>query len=350
MIFVLLVFMIVIAAELYYAKKHGLRVYSFASTASHFTMGIGQQALNLLSLPALIGAYVALHENFRLLDLQPSDWRAWVGALLLADFSFYWAHRICHRSNFFVGAHVVHHQAEDFNHGSAIRQSWTSRPVMFLFYTPLAILGFPVQMLLGVLGANFLIQFFSHNGVIRRKLGMLEYVLVTPRTHFVHHGTNGPYLDKNFGGVFIFWDRLFGTFQDLDEKQPIQIGPLEGPNHYDPIYANLNYYQRIAFVAGHRRGFLAKLAIWFQSPERLEVELDRLGYVEEMPRPPLVGRSREAKLAILGILGMTTLALLFLVGRETELDSSTKIAIAALVIFGAYLSGRLLNSSVKAYS
>lgn len=347
MLFLIPAFLIAIVWEVSYARKHGLRVYDFAATVSHFGLGAGQTALNVSTAIALMGAYSFLYRSFHFFEFDENSLALAASLVLVADLCYYFAHRASHRVNFFVAAHVVHHQAEDFNHASALRQSWTSRPCMFLFYAPLAIIGVPLKPLLAALLVNLFVQFFSHNGVVRRKLGFLEYVLVTPRSHRVHHGTNAPYIDKNLSGIFIFWDRLFGTHAELDESIPVRIGPTDGTNPFDPVNANLNYYHRILFVAKRRTGWMKKISIWFETPEALEADLIRFGYAEPKPRPVLAIHSPEAKRMILVCLSATIAILVFLMIRKDALDAAETTGLIFAVLVGAWVTGRLvLNPSL----
>ena len=134
MIYLISAFLIAIACEVFYAKKHGLEVYDFSATVSHLNLGAGQTAINALTAAVVIGAYSLIYRTYHFFEFDENSLALTASLVVVADFCLYVAHRTSHRVNFFVAAHVVHHQAEDFNHGSALRQSWTSRPVMFIFY------------------------------------------------------------------------------------------------------------------------------------------------------------------------------------------------------------------------
>ncbi len=342
MVYAIPFFILLIAAEVLYGRAKGLRVYGFHETVSHFTTGAGQQVFNLLWFAGLAVIYSAVQSRFAIFEVDVKSVAAWAALLLATDFCWYVSHRASHRVNLMVATHAVHHQASDFNHGSALRQSWTSRPALFVFYVPFAILGVPPAMLIGSQVVSGAIQFLSHNGVIRRKLGFLEYVLVTPRTHRVHHGLNAPYLDKNFGGMFIVWDRLFGTFVDQDEKNEVQLGTLDDLNHFDPIECNLNYLRRLWFVSRSRPGILPKISIWFQSPERLAEELVAYGYVERAPRQPVRELGPRGKSAVYGLVVATTASVVLLMKNAAVLDVAGKLGLGALVLLGVWAIGQLL--------
>ena len=172
------------------------------------------------------------------MTLDPT-WLTFAALFVLWDPCYYWSHRMAHEISLFWGGHVVHHQSEDFNLSTALRQSSTAFIWSMPFYLPLAVLGFsPVQFLF-VGGINLLYQFWIHTEHIGR-LGPLERVMNTPSHHRVHHGRDPKYIDRNYAGVFIVWDRLFGTFQEEEERPHYGITrPLES---WNPVYANVAHY------------------------------------------------------------------------------------------------------------
>lgn len=343
------IFGLCIGAEIFAARRRGLRVYDVRETIGHLAMGLGQQASNLLLLGVLTGIYVWLYENASFHQVNTRSPLNWVILVLLSDLAFYVVHRLSHRVNLLVATHDIHHQAHDFNHASALRQSWTSRVFMFFFYAPLAILGFPVQMLMASQGVNFLVQFLVHNGLIRRRLGILEYVFVTPRSHRVHHGTNHDYLDKNFGGMFIIWDRLFGTYRDLDDAVEPRIGFPGGANRYSPIVANFNYFQRLFYVARRREGWMNRIAIFFDTPEALEAELARLSYDEKYPLPGPAS-FRPAILISAGVLFLAgTAALTHLLRYQAELSGAAKFVWIAGILLAIRAIGWLLENPDRSW-
>lgn len=347
MIYLLIFFIFAIVFEMVYSKRKQLRVYDLRETLSHLTAGVGQQAINFLLLSGLAFIYVSIYESTAILEFDRSSAGMWIGTFLLLDLLWYGTHRLSHRMNLFIAAHAVHHQADDFNLASALRQSWTSRLIIFVFYLPLAVLGMPIDVLLLGVGINTFLQFFSHFGATTRHLGWIEYLLVTPRSHRVHHGTNGDYIDKNFGGVLIIWDRLFGTYRDLDENVPIQIGPEKYPDRYDPIRSNFDYYRRIFFISRRRKGW-GRIGIWFASPEILEAELSAQGYREThgwsaSERPPL---SRSSALIAAALLLLSFSVLVTLMKLAPFLSLSEKIGFCAAIIGLLCVAGRMLSKDL----
>jgi alkylglycerol monooxygenase len=337
----LAIFLALIGLELYFGKRLGLKVYRFSDTASHLTIGLGQQITNFALMGFLAAAYAAIQSRIGILHFDETAKLQWVTVLLIADFTYYFAHRLGHRVNLFIIPHSVHHQAKDYNYASALRLPWANRVIMFVFYVPLAILGIPPKMMLSAFIANLLVGTFAHNGVIRRKLGVLEYFLVTPRSHFVHHGTNGKYLDKNFGGVFGIWDRLFGTYQDLDEKVPVLLPGAESPDLLDPLEANLDYVRKVAFGMRHRLGWVAKVGVLFETPERLDSDLVRHGYVRHVGSAKFARPGDRVRIAVL-FLASTGLSLTLL-SHGASFSLPVKIGMAALVFAGSAIIGQLLG-------
>lgn len=155
---------------------------------------------------------------------------SWALLFLLDDFCYYWFHRCSHEIRFFWNFHVVHHSSARYNLSVAVRQSWFSGAAHWIFYAPLALLGFAPWMMVTIHGLNLIYQFWIHTNRVRR-LGFLESFLNTPSHHRVHHGVNDEYLDKNYAGVLIIWDKLFGTF--IPEQATPRYGiikPLESRN------------------------------------------------------------------------------------------------------------------------
>lgn len=228
-------FFLGILLELWVARRRGVRAYRFGDAIASLSCGIGQQVTALVVAPVHAAAYLAAFHATPL-PTWPETWGAWVVALLLYDHQYYWWHRTTHRSNLFWTTHVVHHQSEDYNLSTALRQAWFSVVSGVPFYLPLALLGVSPTMYVSVALVDLLYQFWIHTELIDR-LGPLEWVLNTPSHHRVHHAVNPRYIDKNYAGILIVWDRLYGTFEPETERPT--YGVVEPLRSYDPIGANL---------------------------------------------------------------------------------------------------------------
>ncbi len=255
------VFLGAIVLEWWLTRRRGL--YHPATALADVGTGGVFQGLELLFHAALIPAYVWLYSHARVVDWPPGAWQPWVIGLVGVDLLFYWWHRASHVVHVLWAVHGVHHQSEDFNLAVALRQPAFEPLTWFLFYAPLALLGVSLEVYLVSYGFNRFFQFWVHTEVVRT-LGPLEWVFNTPSHHRVHHAVQGPYLDKNYGGVLIVWDRIFGTF--TPEREPPLYGttlPLRSTN---PVWANLRILDDIRWRASQGHGLGDTLRAWLGHP------------------------------------------------------------------------------------
>lgn len=214
------------------------KIYRLNDAVTNISCGITQQVSNAFIKVALVAVYEVTYSNLALLKIEPSLW-SYALLFVLADLCYYWAHRKSHEISLFWGGHVVHHQSEDYNLSVALRQGsfqviWTTA-----FYLPLAVIGFDTLSFVFVSALVTIYQFWIHTEKIGR-LGPLEWIFNTPSHHRVHHGRDPKYIDKNHAGVFIVWDRMFGTFQQEEEKPTYGVTvPLES---WNPLWVNVQHY------------------------------------------------------------------------------------------------------------
>ena len=195
-------------------------------------------------------------------DASPRGVVLWISAALAWDFCYYWFHRCSHEISMLWAAHAVHHQSEDYNLSTALRQTSTGFLFGWIFYLPLFVIGFPLEILITVYAVNLIYQFWVHTQVVRR-MGILDYLLVTPSNHRVHHAQNARYIDKNYGGILILWDRFFGTFEDELENEPVVFGVRKPLANWNPFWANLQVYDYLLFDARKTTRWKDKLGVWF---------------------------------------------------------------------------------------
>ena len=221
-----------------------------------------------------IGAYALTYDNWRLLTATELSPLLFYAALpvyfLLLDFCYYLSHRVTHRVNFLWAMHIVHHHSERLNLSVAFRRSAISPLFTFVFELPLALLGLPLMWFVLLSATNIFYQFLIHTELIG-KLGFLETFMNTPSHHRVHHGRDGKYLDKNFGSVFIIWDKLCGTFQP--EAESPDYGVTTPPPNFSPVTANLHFYRTLWQASKKCPRLLDKLALWLLPPERVQTSL-----------------------------------------------------------------------------
>src|ERR1700733_5274013 len=224
-------------------RNPGLR-YRFADSITNLSCGIGQQVLEPFLRTLGLATYILLYAKLRVFTVPASSIVGWVALLLGVDFFYYVFHRASHRVNVFWAAHVVHHQSEEFNLSVALRQSWIEIVVSWVFYLPLAIVGFSPAAFVAMSTLNTLYQFWIHTRLVKRLPAPFDWVLNTASHHRVHHGVNPKYIDTNYAGIFILWDRLFGTFQ-VEEEEPV-YGTVKPLASFNPLWANAHYWVEMA--------------------------------------------------------------------------------------------------------
>jgi sterol desaturase/sphingolipid hydroxylase (fatty acid hydroxylase superfamily) len=219
-------------------------------------------------LPLLAWGFVL--ENLAIIDMplawfdaSPRGIALWIVAAIAWDFFYYWFHRFSHEISILWAAHAVHHQSEEYNLSTALRQTSTSFLFGWIFYLPLFVAGFPVEVLVTVNAVNLIYQFWVHTRLIGR-LGPLEKVLMTPSHHRVHHAQNERYIDRNYGGMLIVWDRLFGTFEPESDDDPVIFGVRKPLASWNPFWANFQVYDYLLFDARHTKRWRDKIGIWFR--------------------------------------------------------------------------------------
>jgi sterol desaturase/sphingolipid hydroxylase (fatty acid hydroxylase superfamily) len=227
------VFIALLVLEQQLAKRRlpkGAKGYGRRDTWASLAMGVGNVVIAGLTKGAAVAFFFAVYE-WRVFE-PGSGAAAWVLLFFCEDFCYYWFHRLHHEVRLLWAAHVNHHSSRYFNLSTALRQSWTTPITGPLFWAPLALLGFHPFMILTAQALSLIYQFWIHTEFIGR-LGPLEWVLNTPSHHRVHHGANVEYLDRNYGGILIVWDRLFGSFEP--ERAPVDYGLTKNIQTFDPV-------------------------------------------------------------------------------------------------------------------
>jgi alkylglycerol monooxygenase len=255
------VFFLLILIELWVNFKANAKVYRFNDAITSLSLGVISQTQKLVvfTFAALVYAW---SEDYLALGGLPIDsiW-TWIFAFIFYDFLYYWYHRFSHQVNFLWAAHVVHHQSEEYNLTTALRQT-SSSVGAWIFYIPSFLIGIPAEVFFVSGALNLVYQFWVHTQLIGT-LGWFEKYFVTPSHHRVHHGQNQIYIDKNHGGVFIIWDRLFGTFQqELDEEKVI-YGVRRAVQSFNPFWANIHTWWSLASDAWRTSRWIDKIRIWF---------------------------------------------------------------------------------------
>ncbi len=224
-------FIITIVLEVILTVKLKHKEYQYKDAASSISMGlIGNVFLGLLSKTMVFAVFMFLYNTFHFIEI-PIVWWSWVLLLFVDDFTYYWFHRISHESRLFWASHVVHHSSEKYNLSTALRQTWTGSFYSFIFWIPLVFIGFHPVMLFMQMSISLIYQYWIHTELIDKMPKWFETIFNTPSHHRVHHATNPQYLDRNHAGIFIIWDKLFGTFEP-EKEQPV-YGLVTNINTYN---------------------------------------------------------------------------------------------------------------------
>ena len=255
-------FFVLIAVELLADRWRAMHTYRLADTISSLSAGVLSTTTGLLTKGVGLITYALALKYLALLQLPEDSLWVWLFAFVLYDFCYYWHHRLGHERNVLWAAHSVHHQSEDYNLSTALRQTSTGFVLGWVFYLPMAVLGVPLPVFVTVATVNLLYQFWVHTRHVP-KLGWFEWLFVTPSNHRAHHAQNALYMDRNYGGVFIVWDRLFGTFQEEDDAEPVIFGVTTPLQSWNPLWANWQFYGQLLADAQRTERWRDKLRIWF---------------------------------------------------------------------------------------
>lgn len=260
------VFLGFIGWEAWYWARRRRAVYTLTDTLSNAALALMHQGADAVSWSVVIGLYAWIY-RYRWFDFPMTVW-SFLILFVLQDFFYYWFHRASHRIRWMWASHVTHHSSERLNLSTAFRQSLTY-PIsgMWLFWLPLAWIGFEPKLIIAMVAINLAFQFFVHTEAVR-KVGWLEYVFNTPSHHRVHHARNPRYIDRNYAGVFIFWDKLFGTFVPEDPAVPCDYGIVRQIHSHNPL--RLTFHEWIAMFRDFARPqpMVARLKRLFGPPEQ----------------------------------------------------------------------------------
>jgi sterol desaturase/sphingolipid hydroxylase (fatty acid hydroxylase superfamily) len=265
-------FVALIVLEMLWAKTRAPEKYEPRDTLTSLAFGLGSSVSGLLVGGMAVGIAMAAYD-LRLFTI-PRVWWAWVLCFILDDLAYYAFHRSAHRVRWFWASHVNHHSSQHYNLSTALRQSWTGFfALSFIFRTPLVMIGFDPVMVLFVGALNLIYQFWIHTEVIGKFPRWIEYVMNTPSHHRVHHATNPRYLDRNYAGTFIVWDRMFGTFAEEQDEEPVRYGIVKQLGSFNLLWSVFHEWLGIArdmWAApwAHKLGYLLRAPGWCHDGSR----------------------------------------------------------------------------------
>ena len=263
LLWVVPMFIILIVIEIIYGHIKKKQTHTFMDTLSSLSSGMTNILKDILGLVVVIISYPYLLSKLSVYNME-NNVLVYIVAFICLDFSGYWTHRLNHKINLFWNQHIIHHSSEEFNLACALRQSFSDLlGYTALFLIPAAVLGVPSDVITLLAPLHLFGQFWYHTQHIG-KLGFLEYFLVTPSQHRVHHAINPIYIDKNLAPIFCIWDRWFGTFQEELEGEPPVYGVLKPVRTWNPLIINFQHLWGLIFDAWHTRSIKEKLTLWWK--------------------------------------------------------------------------------------
>jgi alkylglycerol monooxygenase len=339
-------FLLAIAAELVWDRIRQTGYYRANDAINSLSLGVLSTTSKLVLIDVAGRIYGWVQQELVILPWALDGWLSLVVAFVLYDFCYYWFHRISHERRIFWAAHVAHHQSEEYNLTTALRQTSTGFLLGWLFYLPCFLLGMPADVFVTVASANLIYQFWVHTRFIRT-LGPLEWVLVTPMNHRVHHARNPEYIDRNYGGFFIIWDRLFGTYRAEDPARPIDYGITRGLNSWNPLWANLHVYADMIRDSLRTPKLADRIRVWYGRTSFVPP-----GVVKPPVNPgnrydPVVGRGLTAyAVAQFITLLMVGLALTY---YSSQLATGETVLLFLYLLLSLVVTGWLLDAASPAW-
>jgi len=331
------VFFALIGLELLVARWRGHAAYRTADAISSIGLGVISQVAGVFGKLLSIGIYAWVATHVAPFSLPADSIAVWVTALLAYDFLYYWLHRAGHEVNILWAAHVVHHQSEHYNLSTALRQTGSGVLLGWLFYLPMALAGIPTEVFVVVALIDLLYQFWVHTEQVGR-LGWFDRVFCSPSNHRAHHAVNDRYLDRNYGGILIVWDRLFGTFVEEDDTDPPVYGTRAPLRSWNPLWANAEVYWAAAKDMWHARRWRDKLLVWVKPPGWRPADV-----AARYPKPAFdIRRERFDPPMSRAVSAYCLLQFALLLGMATQfLDLSARASLSSLLAYAAYLVGSL---------
>ncbi len=336
-IFAIPVFFLLIGIELLIAKMKNLSYYRMNDAIANLSCGIGSQVSGIFLKTFTFIGYTYLYDH--------SIWKiennilTFILLFIGVDFFYYWFHRLAHEISFLWGSHVVHHQSEEYNLTVALRQAWLQGAFSWVFYLPLAVVGFSPGVFITIASLQTLYQFWIHTKLIGKMNPAFEYVFNTPSHHRVHHGVNPKYIDRNHGGTLIIFDRWFGTFQ-LEEEEVV-YGITKQTNSWNPLWVNFEYWIDLFKEAFRVRKIKNFFLMMYKMPGWKPEELGGVQPLKEVTPQTFHkydteisgGLTNYAFFQFVLVLLSTTAFLVFQSKTPFQENWALKISIATLIVF-----------------
>lgn len=337
-------YFLLIGIELLIERFSRKKIYRLNDAVTNISCGITQQITGVFFKVMSIGVYQFVFEKYAIFSLEQTWWY-WLILFVGVDFLYYWAHRKSHEINLFWGGHVVHHQSEDYNFSVALRQSTFQVVWTFLFYMPLALLGFRTLDFILIIGLNLIYQFWIHTETIG-KMGWFEVLFNTPSHHRVHHGRNPKYIDRNHAGVFIIWDKMFGTF--IEEQERPTYGITTPVKSWNPVWVNFDHYVHMWNQLKLIKGLGNKITYLFKKPGWLPAEMGGYQPAPEVDKNTyekfVTSSTTKINWFVLFQYALALAGTAFFLFKQNDFSLLEKGLVASAIIFTITNGGLLLES------
>ncbi len=341
-------FLLLVGLELLVNWWRKTNYYSTNDAINSLHLGVLSQLTGLAKKAVQFSVYAWIFPYISLFELNSQSVWVWIAGFVVYDFCYYLYHRCSHEINGLWASHVVHHQSEEYNLTTALRQT-SGGIVNFVFYIPLAILGFEPIIFIAVGSLNLVYQFWVHTRHIDKMPAWFEFIFVTPSNHRVHHGQNPVYLDKNHGGVFILWDRLLGTYQKELDEEPVIYGVTVPLASWNPIWANFEVYWGLFQDSVRTKKWSDKFRVWYKKTGWRPDDVS-----EKYPGPKFdpykqvkfdVANSLTTKTYILYQHIVTLCLSLVILYQAPKVDNSFNIVSMIVIGFGLFTLGKLQQNT-----
>jgi alkylglycerol monooxygenase len=344
--FIIPAFFIFLALEYLLAVKKGKgQLFTYEDAVANITIGIAERLLNLFITGSFYSLYYYIYEHYAILHI-PNGWPVWIALLLATDLIWYWYHRFGHEINIMWGAHIVHHHSETFNYTVSARITTLQAVIRNVFWCILPFIGFHPAMVIAILVIHGTYSFFTHTQLIG-KLGWLENILITPSHHRVHHASNEKYLNKNYGDIFVFWDKLFGTFQK-EEEEPV-YGLTHPLNRHSFLWQHFHYYAELAEACRRSGSIRQSFRILLGKPEDLDQDIRKDLEATWLPEKKSFRSTLRFKLYLNLQLVATAIALFLITLFFNELSGVEAVFITILILITLINCGALLEQQQWIY-
>ena len=354
LLWVVPMFIILIIIEIIYGHIKKKQTHTFMDTLSSLSSGMTNILKDILGLVVVIISYPYLLSKLSVYNME-NNVLVYIVAFICLDFSGYWTHRLNHKINLFWNQHIIHHSSEEFNLACALRQSFSDLlGYTALFLIPAAVLGVPSDVITLLAPVHLFGQFWYHTQHIG-KLGFLEYFLVTPSQHRVHHAINPIYIDKNLAPIFCIWDRWFGTFQEELEDEPPVYGVLKPVRTWNPLIINFQHLWGLIFDAWHTRSIKEKLTLWWKPtgyrPEDVKKRFPRntITSADKMEKYNPESGGLLKSWAMFQWLG-TTLMLLLLLANYSSFGNLQALLFGGVILLSIFGYTSVMDRQIWAFS